>query len=88
MPETIIRLLGLVSGLHGLAKYADWKFQLSGFYWFSTERTSPEPPTYLDVWVLLPFHYVDWQHLAWVLCGMVLIRFSKQIAGMLSRRPS
>ena len=88
MPETIVRLLGLVAGLHGLSEYASWKYQLYGVVWDSPHGDIVEPPTYLDVWVLLPEHFFDWQKLGWVVCGVVLIRFSKQIARILPRRGS
>lgn len=86
MPEPIIRLLGLVTGIHGLARYAHWKEVFSAYPPFlgdDNDKLTFEPPTYLDVWVLLPDRGIDWQNLVWVLCGIVLIRFSKQIARML-----
>ncbi len=88
MPRAAIRLLGLAAGLHGLAKYAQWKGDTFGFYLAWPEDRGYEPPTYLDVWVLLPSGEADWRNLSWVLCGLVLIRFSKQVARLLPSRGS
>jgi hypothetical protein len=88
MTETIVRLVGLAAGLHGLAKYAHFKDLYNGFFWSSREEATIETPTYLDVWVLLPVSDRDWENLVWVLCGLVLIRFSKQFARFVPSRGS
>jgi hypothetical protein len=86
MPKTAIRLLGLATGLHGFAKYANWKYETWGFNLGSSEDVPIDPPTYLDVWVLLPNGSTDWQNLSWVFCGLVLIRFSKQFSRLFPSR--
>lgn len=88
MAETIVRLLGLATGLHGLAKYAHSKEFWSGFPQSSLESSTIELPSYLDVWVLLPSRATDWENLIWVLCGILLIRYSKQFARFVPSRSS
>ena len=89
MTETIVRLVGFSAGLHGLAKYAKFKEMNSGYFLFGApEDAIVGLPTYLDVWVLLPGHSYDWQNLAWVLCGALLMYFSKQIARVFPSRGS
>lgn len=88
MPRAAIRLLGLAAGLHGLAKYAQWKGDSFGFYFGLRTDDWSESPTYLDLWVLLPLDETDWQNLSWILCGLVLIRFSKQFTRLFPSRGS